>query len=107
ISRSPLALALLNDRAGRALFTVLRYLMTNSDPERLAGEALDDLDADPSDDRPTALVVFFSTTHVPFAAPSPWYRRFAAPAYGGAHRYAYDVQRLADVTASDRALPDA
>src|SRR5581483_4238962 len=105
VSRSPLALALLNHAPGRALFPVLRYLMTNSDPERLADEALDELDA--RDDRPAALFVFFSTTHVPFAAPAPWFRRFASPSYGGAHRYAYDVQRLADVTASDRGLPDA
>jgi arylsulfatase A-like enzyme len=107
VSRSPLALALLNDRVGRALFPVMRYLMTNSDPERLADEALDELDA--GDDRPAALFVFFSTTHVPFAAPAPWYRRFATPQYrdGGPHRYAYDAQRLADVTATDAGLPDA
>jgi arylsulfatase A-like enzyme len=105
VSRSPLALALLNDRLGRELFPVMRYLMTNSDPRRLADEALDELER--GDGRPTALFVFFSTTHVPFAAPAPYYRRFASPTYGGTHRYAYDVQRLADVTASDAALPDA
>src|SRR5262249_6244118 len=30
----------------------------------------------------------------------------ADPSYGGPHRYAYDVQRLADVTASDSAQPE-
>jgi arylsulfatase A-like enzyme len=101
VSRSPLALALLDHRLGRRLFPVLRFLMSNADPERLADEALDELRAGSQ-----ALFVFFSTTHVPFAAPWPWYRRFADPLYGGPHRFAYDVQRLADVTASDSAQPE-
>jgi arylsulfatase A-like enzyme len=54
----------------------------------------------------SAVIAFFSTTHVPFAAPWPWYRKYASPAYGGPHRYLYDVQKLGDVTASDVRLPD-
>jgi hypothetical protein len=72
--------------------------MTNADPERLADEILDELRT--SDSRPRALFAFFSTTHVPFAAPWPYYHR-GDPRYGGPHRYAYDVQRLADVTRKD------
>jgi arylsulfatase A-like enzyme len=103
--RSPLALALLNHAPGRALFPVLRFLMTNADPDRLADEILDELTH--GDARPRAVVAFFSTTHVPFAAPWPYYRA-ASPTYGGPHRYAYDVQRLSDVTASEStAMPAA
>ena len=97
--RSPLALALLNHAPGRALFPVLRFLMTNADPDRLADEILDELTRGHG---PRAVVAFFSTTHVPFAAPWPYYRA-ASPSYGGPHRYAYDVQRLSDVTASEAA----
>jgi arylsulfatase A-like enzyme len=100
VTHSALALSLLNHRLGQRVFPVLRFLMTNADPERLADEVLDELHAD------TAVVAFFSTTHVPFAAPWPWYRKLASPGYGGTHRYLYDVQKIADVTGSDVRLPE-
>lgn len=103
VTSSPLALALLNHRFGRALFPVFRFLMTNADPERLADEVLAELEA--SQGHQAMVVAFFSTTHVPFAAPAPWYRRFASPTYGGPHRYAYNLQQLADIARSDAELP--
>jgi arylsulfatase A-like enzyme len=108
VQRSPLALALLDHRLGRAVFPVLRFLMTNADPERLVDDAEQLLrdGAARARDREAALFVFFSTAHVPFAAPWPHYLR-GDPRYGGRHRYAFDVGRLADVTASDQALPEA
>jgi arylsulfatase A-like enzyme len=104
VTHSAPALALLNHRLGRALFPVFRFLMTNADPERLADEVLDELRD--SSGKKSLVVAFFSTTHVPFAAPYPWYRRLASPSYGGPHRYLYDVQKLADVTSSDVRLPE-
>jgi arylsulfatase A-like enzyme len=101
LTRSPLALALLNHGVGRALFPVFRFLMTNADPMRLADEIIDECG------RSDAVFAFFSTTHVPFSAPAPFYRRWASPLYGGAHRYAYDVQRLSDVAKSEEGLPPA
>lgn len=106
VQRSPLALALLDHRLGRTLFPVLRFLMTNADPERLVDDAQRLLRDGDDGKREAALFVFFSTPHVPFAAPWPHYLR-GDPRYGGRHRYAFDVGRLADVTASDRALPEA
>jgi arylsulfatase A-like enzyme len=106
VQRSPLALALLDHRAGRALFPVLRFLMTNADPERLVDDAERLLRDGDDGKREAALFVFFSTPHVPFAAPWPHYLR-GDPHYGGRHRYAFDVGRLADVTASDHALPES
>jgi arylsulfatase A-like enzyme len=100
VTHSAPALALLNHGLGQLAFPVFRFLMTNADPERLADEVLDEMRDH------TAVVAFFSTTHVPFAAPWPWYRKYASPAYGGAHRYLYDVQKLGDVTASDVRLPE-
>jgi arylsulfatase A-like enzyme len=104
VMHSALALALLDHRLGRAAFPVFRFLPTNADPERLADEVLDQLRA--SSGKPSLVVAFFSTTHVPFAAPWPWYRRFASPTYGGPHRYLYDVQKLSDFTSSDVPLPE-
>jgi arylsulfatase A-like enzyme len=99
MTHSALALALLNQPLGQRLFPVLRFLMTNADPERIADGVLSELDGN------NAVVAFFSTTHIPFAAPWPWYRKFASPAYGGTHRYLYDVQKLGDVT-NDVRLPE-
>jgi arylsulfatase A-like enzyme len=104
VTHSAPALALLDHRLGRALFPVFRFLMTNADPERLADEVLDELRA--SSGKKSLVVAFFSTTHVPFAAPYPYYRKLASPRYGGSHRYLYDVQKLADVTSSDVRLPE-
>jgi arylsulfatase A-like enzyme len=101
VTHSALALALLNHGLGEAAFPVFRFLWTNADPERLADEVIDELKGGKS-----AVVAFFSTTHVPFAAPWPWYRKWASPRYGGTHRYLYDVQKLADFTSSDVALPE-
>jgi arylsulfatase A-like enzyme len=97
VTHSALALALLNHRPGQALFPVLRFLPTNADPERLADEVL-------AQDQPVVFA-FFSTTHVPFAAPWPFYRKLASPRYGGPHRYLYDIQKLSDLTGGDVALP--
>jgi arylsulfatase A-like enzyme len=36
---------------------------------------------------PFFLTVFFSTAHFPYAAPSPYYRRFADPNYRGRYKY--------------------
>jgi arylsulfatase A-like enzyme len=104
VTHSALALALFNHSFGHALFPVFRFLPTNADPERLADEVLDELRA--SSGKKSVVVAFFSTTHVPFAAPAPWYSRFASPEYGGTHRYLYDIQKLSDVTAGDVRLPE-
>jgi arylsulfatase A-like enzyme len=100
VTHSALALALLNHRLAHWAFPVFRFLPTNADPERLADQVLDELQPG------SAVVAFFSTTHVPFAAPWPWYRQLASPTYGGTHRYLYDIQKLGDVTAGDVRLPD-
>lgn len=101
LSRDALALALLEPLPDALRMSGFRYLPNAADAERLADEALDELDADP---RPLFLVVFFSTTHVPFASRAPYYDRFASPTYGGEHRFSYNLLSLADLGKAGAAL---
>jgi arylsulfatase A-like enzyme len=70
---------------GRRLLPDVRGMSIASAPELLADDAIDVMRS--MEGQPFLLVVFFSTTHFPYAAPYPDYARFADPAYGGAFRY--------------------
>ena len=76
----------LHSRVGRAAFPVLREMNDAADPQMLAANAVRTMHALESRG-PFLLVVFFSTAHFPYAAPSPYYRRFADPGYRGRFKY--------------------
>jgi arylsulfatase A-like enzyme len=77
----------LHSRLGRAAFPVLREMNDAADPQMLARDAVRTMRS-LEGQGPFFLVVFFSTAHFPYAAPSPYYRRFTDPDYRG--RYKYD-----------------
>jgi arylsulfatase A-like enzyme len=77
----------LHTRLGRAAFPVLREMNDAADPQMLARDAVRTMRS-LEGQGPFFLVVFFSTAHFPYAAPSPFYRRFTDPDYRG--RYKYD-----------------
>lgn len=68
------------------LFPSVNALPERSDPSLLVQKALRQLDRQPRD-QPLFLTLFFSTAHFPYAAPAPFYRRFADPAYDGPFRF--------------------
>jgi hypothetical protein len=107
VQREPLALALFSGALGRRLFPVFGYLPPNADPEALSDRAEDALDALESDGRPYLLVVFYSVTHAPFAAPMPAAARFSAPGYVGSNRYSYALQQLSDLAHTGERPADA
>ncbi len=79
-------LPMLHSRLGRAAFPVLREMNDAADPGLLARDAVQAMRR--LEDRgPFFLVVFFSTAHFPYAAPSPYYRRFTDAAYRGRFKY--------------------
>ena len=65
---------------------VLREMHVASDARALTHEALGRIDD--AGQRPFFITVFYSTTHFPYAAPSPYYKRFVNPTYSGPYRYA-------------------
>ncbi len=76
-------------QAGERLFPELQSLAELADPQLLAARALAELRTQVAR-RPGApffMTVFFSTGHFPYAAPAPYYRRFADPGYRGPFRY--------------------
>ncbi len=82
----PASLAFLNNRTGQALFPAVRELAYNCDPEALTGRAIEKLKSfEPG--QPFLLAVFYSATHMPYAAPGPYYRMFTDPGYKGQHRF--------------------
>jgi arylsulfatase A-like enzyme len=97
---SPIALALLQPLPDRVRPSIFRHLLESTEPERLAAEVVADL----SDPRPFFAAVFFSTPHVPFAAPWPYATRFADPRYRGPDRFAYDLSAIADVARAENPL---
>lgn len=85
IEAQPALLPFLDNRVGRALVPTVRELNRAADADDVARRTLAAIDAHP--DRPFFGVTFFSTTHFPYAAPSPGYRRFTDPAYRGRFKY--------------------
>jgi arylsulfatase A-like enzyme len=82
----PLLMAFLNNRLGKALFPAIRELVYNGDPTALVDDGLRTLRRfDRS--RPFMLALFFSTSHLPYAPPGPYYARYADPAYDGVNRF--------------------
>ena len=107
IQRLPIALGLFSGAFGQRLFPVTRYLLTNADPSELTARAFAKLEDLEKRGKPFLLIVFYSVTHAPFAAPMPDARMFADPAYDGASRYAYDVQQLSDIARVSERPSDA
>jgi arylsulfatase A-like enzyme len=99
--RSPLAMTFLEPLPESMRPSGFRYLMNNADADRLADEVISELDAD---ERPFFMVVFFSTTHVPFASRHPYYDRYASPEYGGEHAFAYNLSTIADIARADNPI---
>ncbi len=78
------SLPLLRWSLGRRLLPEHAEIASLSDPEWLVDATLARLS--PSDGRPFAGLVFFSTAHFPYPAPHPYYRR-GAEGYTGRFRY--------------------
>jgi arylsulfatase A-like enzyme len=85
LTRETPLLPFLHSGLGRTIFPALRELPDAADPMLLAGDAKRALRTMRSG--PFFLTVFFSTAHFPYAAPSPYYRRFADPNYRGRYKY--------------------
>jgi arylsulfatase A-like enzyme len=77
---------------------VLREMHVASDADELTRDVLNAIDASP--EAPFFLTVFYSTTHFPYAAPSPYYKRYTNPKYAGRFRYAKADTLGADVKLS-------
>jgi hypothetical protein len=77
--------------AGQALaqrlFPELGSLAELSSPQLLTDRALSALRGFRAQGAPFFLTVFYSTSHFPYAAPGPYYRRFADPRYRGPFLY--------------------
>lgn len=85
LERETPLMPLLHSQFGRRLFPVMRELSNGSDPSFLT----DDVDRALSamKDKPFFLTVFFSTAHFPYAAPAPYYDKYADRSYRGRYKY--------------------
>ncbi len=99
IERETPLLPFLHGRFGRRLFPVLRELADAADPEMLAGDVKDALRR--MKDKPFFLTVFFSTAHFPYAAPAPYYAKFASEKYRGRYKYHKPVGLAHDLPPDD------
>ena len=79
---------------------VLREMHVASDAEALTSDALESIDT--ADQRPFFITIFYSTTHFPYAAPSPFYKRFVDPKYRGRYRYAKADTLVAENSLSEQ-----
>lgn len=70
---------------GRRLFPAVDALAEHNDPDVLADRAIGQLDR--AGNEPFFMTVFFSAAHFPYAAPAPWYDKFATGRYDGPYRY--------------------
>ncbi len=91
----------LHTHGGRTVFPVMREMNDAADPAMLARDAIRTMRRLESRG-PFFLVVFFSTAHFPYAAPSPYYRRFTDPGYRGRYKYDRPVGLGSDAPADAR-----
>lgn len=89
IQRSTPLLPFLQSRPGRTVFPDLALWSGAADPAFVASSAIDALRR--VHETSFFMVVFFSTTHFPYAAPAPYHARFTRPDYTGPFRYAKTV----------------
>ena len=101
VERETPLMPVLHSRLGRAVFPVMRELNDAADPGMLAGDAVRAMRRLESRG-PFFLVVFFSTAHFPYAAPSPYYGHFTDPAYRGRYKYDKPVGLGSDAPADMR-----
>jgi len=95
--RLPLAMAFLTGSFGQWALPIGRYLPVNADPELLTDRVESELLRLVGDERPFLIVVFYSVTHLPFAAPMPDATAFTHSDYRGASRYSYEIQQVNDI----------
>jgi arylsulfatase A-like enzyme len=101
LERETPLLPVLHSRLGRAAFPVLREMNDAADPQMLARDAVRTMRSLESRG-PFFLVVFFSTAHFPYAAPSPFYGRFTDASYRGRYKYDKPVGLGAEAPADAR-----
>jgi len=101
LERETPLLPVLHSRLGRAAFPVLREMNDAADPQMLARDAVRTMRSLESRG-PFFLVVFFSTAHFPYAAPSPFYGRFTDANYRGRYKYDKPVGLGAEAPADAR-----
>jgi arylsulfatase A-like enzyme len=101
LERETPLLPVLHSRLGRAAFPVLREMNDAADPQMLARDAVRTMRTLESRG-PFFLVVFFSTAHFPYAAPSPFYGRFTDASYRGRYKYDKPVGLGAEAPADAR-----
>jgi arylsulfatase A-like enzyme len=85
LQRSTALLPFLQSSPGRALFPEMARWAGAADPKFVASSAVAALRR--MNDDPFFMVVFFSTTHFPYAAPAPYHARFTRADYTGPFRY--------------------
>ncbi len=101
LERETPLLPLLHSRAGRRAFPVTREWNDAAEPAMLAADAVRMLRR-LEGSGPFALVVFFSTVHLPYAAPAPYSGRFTDAAYRGRYKYDRPVGLGGDAPADAR-----
>lgn len=99
IARATPLLPLFSSALGRRLFPAVHDMQIAVDPAFVADAAIETLRRPRQS--PLFLVVFFSTTHFPYAAPAPYFAQFSDPHYGGPFRYEKQV------TSGIRIVPNA
>jgi arylsulfatase A-like enzyme len=87
LERATPLLPALQSGIGRRVMPAMRELNQAADPSLVADDARRALDRVSGTDAPFFMVVFFSTAHFPYAAPAPYYGRYADPGYRGRFKY--------------------
>jgi arylsulfatase A-like enzyme len=80
---------------GSLLFLEIDGLAEFANPEKLTDKVIEVVGRLPE---PWFVVVFYSTSHFPYSAPAPYFKRFTDPAYQGPFKYYKPHDMVAHVT---------
>ncbi|HQP47184.1 MAG TPA: sulfatase-like hydrolase/transferase, partial [Spirochaetota bacterium] len=85
IEKQTLLLPFISNGLGMLLFPEMRGIAKYSHHRMVSDETIDYIDS--ARGRPFFLTVFYSITHFPFAAPYPYYQKYAREGYRGPYKY--------------------
>jgi arylsulfatase A-like enzyme len=104
--RAPYLATFLDNRLGHRLLPLLGFQMINADPFRMADRIIDRMEGIHAEGRPFFITAFFSSTHLPYSAPYPYYKKYTDPDYKGIHKYGFGIKDIREIAEAMKRPPE-
>lgn len=104
LEKQTFLLPFISNRLGDVIFPEMRGLARYSHHDAVTRETIAEIESCRGD--PFFITAFYSVTHFPYAAPWPYYKKYAEPDYRGPYRYYKQVVIQMDAGGKGKAAED-